>query len=228
MQFTYYGHACFAVVVNGKTLLFDPFITHNALAESINVDTISADYIFVSHGHQDHMADVKRIAERTNAKIVSNYEIVSWFEAQGLKNGHPMNTGGQWAFDFGKAKCVVAQHSSVLPDGTYGGNPMGFIIDGGNNNCFYYAGDTALTMDMKLIPHFCPQLNIALLPIGDNFTMGMEDAALAAEFCGARKVVGLHFDTFGFIKIDHQKAKTTFGEKEIELLLPSIGETIEL
>ena len=228
MQFTYYGHACFSVVVNGKTLLFDPFISYNELAKSINVDEIPADYILLSHGHEDHVADVKRIAERTKAKIVSNFEIVTWFQKQGLENGHPMNTGGKWTFDFGTVKCVVAQHSSVLPDGTYGGNPMGFIIDGGEGKAFYYAGDTALTMDMKLIPHFCPHLTTALLPIGDNFTMGMDDAAIAAEFCGARKVVGLHYDTFGYIKIDHEKAKVTFGEKEIELLLPSIGETIEL
>jgi L-ascorbate metabolism protein UlaG (beta-lactamase superfamily) len=228
MQFTYYGHACFAAIVNGKTLLFDPFISYNELAKSVNIDKIAADYILVSHGHQDHVADVKRIAERTNAKIVSNFEIVSWFEQQGQKNTHPMNTGGKWTFDFGTVKCVVAQHSSVLPDGTNGGNPMGFIVDGGHGNSFYYAGDTALTMDMKLIPHFCPNLNIALLPIGDNFTMGMDDATLAAEFCGARKVIGLHYDTFGFIKIDHAQAKVTFGEKEIELLLPSIGETIEI
>lgn len=104
MQFTYYGHACFSVVVNGKTLLFDPFITYNELAKSINVDEIPADYILLSHGHEDHVADVKRIAERTKAKIVSNFEIVTWFQKQGLENGHPMNTGGKWTFDFGTVK----------------------------------------------------------------------------------------------------------------------------
>lgn len=229
MKITYYGHSCFRVEIGGKALLFDPFISPNPkTAEAgIDINNIKADYVLLSHGHADHVADAEVIARNNGATIIGVYEVVSWFMTKGL-NGHGMNTGGKFNFDFGTVRLVNAVHSSVLPDGTYGGNPVGFVISNKEEGAFYFAGDTALTLDMQLLPKICPPLDFAILPIGDNFTMGMDDAALAAEFCGARKVVGLHYDTFGYIKIDHEKAKVTFGEKEIELLLPSIGETIEL
>src|SRR5687768_9575809 len=128
MKFTYYGHSSFAVEVKGRKILFDPFITPNDLARSIDVDRIEADYIFVSHGHADHVADLKGVAERTGAKVVGAFELTEWISKQGISNVHPMNTGGKWAFDFGTVKCVVAHHSSGLPDGSYGGNPLGFIF----------------------------------------------------------------------------------------------------
>src|SRR6516162_7575843 len=153
MELTYYGHSCFSVVVNGKKLLFDPFITPNELAKHINPDKIEADYILQSHGHVDHIADTVRIAKRTGAKVITSWEIHGWLNAQGVTNTHPMNTGGKWNFGDFLLKCVVAQHSSGLPDGSYGGNPLGFLVMSSNGN-FYYSGDTALTLDMQLIPNW--------------------------------------------------------------------------
>ena len=150
MEITFYGHACFSVKIKDKYILFDPFISPNELAKDINIDSIQADYILLSHGHEDHVADVERIAKKTNAKIVSNFEIVTWFGNKGIENAHPMNHGGSWDFDFGKVKYVNAVHSSTLPDGSSGGNPGGFVIESEEGN-FYFAGDTALHMDMKLI-----------------------------------------------------------------------------
>ncbi|MBV8255315.1 MAG: metal-dependent hydrolase [Chitinophaga sp.] len=226
MKFTYYGHSCFAVEIKGKQILFDPFIRHNELAKKVDIDAIQADYIFVSHGHEDHTADLVELAKRTGATVVSNFEIVTWAGKQGLEKLHPMNTGGKWKFDFGVVKCTVAQHSSGLPDGSYGGNPMGFIFitDEGN---FYYSGDTALTYDMELVPA-AAKLNFAVLPIGDNFTMGVEDAIAAAEMIECSKIIGVHFDTFGYIKIDHKEAIEQFDEAGLELLLPEIGSTTEV
>jgi L-ascorbate metabolism protein UlaG (beta-lactamase superfamily) len=226
MQFTYYGHSCFSLVVNGKKLLFDPFISGNELAASIDINSIEADYILLSHGHFDHVADAEAIAKRTGATIIANYEVAMWLAGKGIVKFHPMNPGGKWKFDFGVVKCVQAVHSSALPDGSNGGTPMGYIIMNDESN-FYYAGDTALTMDMQLIPMFA-DIDLAILPIGDNFTMGMEDAVQAAKMVQTKMVIGVHYDTFGFIKIDHQKAIELFKKNELELKLPGIGETIEI
>jgi L-ascorbate metabolism protein UlaG (beta-lactamase superfamily) len=226
MELTYYGHSCFSVVVNGKKLLFDPFITPNELAKHINPDKIEADYILQSHGHVDHIADTVRIAKRTGAKVITSWEIHGWLNAQGVTNTHPMNTGGKWNFGDFLLKCVVAQHSSGLPDGSYGGNPLGFLVMSSNGN-FYYSGDTALTLDMQLIPNWT-SLDFAVLPIGDNFTMDATDASVCAGMVKCKTVVGVHYDTFGFIKIDHQKSKEIFARSGAELLLPKIGETISL
>ncbi|OWY22339.1 metal-dependent hydrolase [Sphingobacteriales bacterium UPWRP_1] len=227
MKFTYYGHACFSVQIAGKNILFDPFITGNELAKHIDVNQVKADYILISHGHADHVADAPAIARNTQATIVSNYEIVSWFgDKHGYPKGHPMNHGGGWNFNFGKVKYVNAVHSSVLPDGTYGGNPGGFLLQSAEGN-FYYAGDTALTWDMKLIPIFAG-LQFAVLPIGNNFTMGIDDAVIASEFIECETIIGVHYDTFGYIKIDHQQAIQKFAERGRQLLLPKIGQTIEV
>lgn len=226
MKLTFYGHACFSVVVNGKYLLFDPFITPNEKANHINIDEIKADYIFISHGHEDHLADVESIAKRTGAKLISNFEIITWFGTKGIENGHPMNHGGSWKFDFGTVKYVNAIHSSSFPDGSYAGNPGGFIIST-NDKTFYYSGDTALTMDMKLIGAY-EKLDFAVLPIGDNFTMGINDAIIASDFINCAKIVGIHYDTFGYIEINHTKAVNDFKAKQKELLLLEIGETVKL
>lgn len=225
MNLTYYGHSCFGVEVNGKYLLFDPFISQNPLAKNIEIEKIPADYILISHAHGDHVFDVETIASRTNAKIISNYEIVSYYEKKGLK-GHGMNFGGIWQFDFGKVTYVLAVHSSQFPDGAFGGNPGGFIVESNEGN-FYFAGDTALTMDMKLIG-IRYKLDFALLPIGSNFTMDYFDAATCAEFIGCDKIIGIHYDTFPPIKIDHQKAIDEFERNGKELLLMKIGETIAM
>lgn len=224
MQVTYYGHSCFLVEAGGKKLLFDPFISPNELAANIKVDTIEADYILLSHGHADHVADAEAIAKRTGATIVAAYEVAMWFAAKGIEKYHPMNTGGKWNFDFGTVKCVSAAHSSGLPDGSYGGNPMGFVVTAGNES-FYYSGDTALTLDMQLVPKY-KALSFAVLPIGDNFTMDIADAIEAAKMVQCNKVLGVHYDTFGYIKIDKAAAIDAFAKNGITLLLPAIGETI--
>ncbi len=226
MKLTYYGHSCFGVRIKGKNIVFDPFILHNELAKDIQPDSIEADYIFLSHGHADHIADCISIAKRTGCKVVANWEIHEWLNKQGISNTHPMNTGGKWNFDFGTVKCVVAQHSSGLPDGSYGGNPMGFVFTSEEGN-FYYSGDTALTLDMKLIPGWA-KLNFAVLPIGDNFTMDIADAVKSADFIQCNTIVGVHYDTFGFIKIDRKEAVASFQASQKTLLLPAIGETIDI
>jgi L-ascorbate metabolism protein UlaG (beta-lactamase superfamily) len=225
MKVTYYGHSCFAVQVNGKHLLFDPFITPNELAAHIDVNAVEADYILVSHGHHDHIADAVNIARRTGATVISNWEVVSWLNKNGIENTHPMNIGGHWIFDFGKVKCVNAVHSSSLPDGTYGGNPMGFLLETPEGN-FYYSGDTALTFDMKLIGEY-KQMDFALLPIGNNFTMGIDNAIIASDFINCHTIIGLHYDTFGTIRIDHQEAVSKFASAGKQLLLPAIGTSLE-
>lgn len=226
MKYTYYGHSCFLVETNGKKLLFDPFISGNELAKNINIASIEADYILVSHGHVDHIADCVAIAQSTGAKVVCSWEIYEWLGKKGVTNAHPMNTGGQWHFEGFSVRCVVAQHSSGLPDGSYGGNPMGFIISN-EEGSFYYSGDTALTLDMQLIPRWA-KLNFAVLPIGDNFTMGYEDAVEAARMTGCNTIIGVHYDTFGFIKIDHAKATDAFKKAGCTLHLVEIGKSISL
>ena len=224
MNLTYYGHSCFSVTANGKKLLFDPFITGNELAKQVDINSIEADFILLSHGHSDHVGDVESIAKRTGATIIAGYEVAMWFAEKGTKNYHPMNHGGKRAFDFGEVKCVNAVHSSSMPDGSSGGNPMGFIILNDEQN-FYYSGDTALTLDMQLIPLFA-EIDFAVFPIGDNFTMGAEDAVQAAKMVQTNTVIGVHYDTFGYIKIDHEKAAGFFKSQGVDLRLPGIGETI--
>lgn len=226
MQVTYYGHSCFLVEINGKKLLFDPFITPNPLAGKINLSTIKADYILVSHGHWDHIADLITLAKQTKATVISNFEIVTWAEKQGITSTHPMNIGGHWIFDFGKVKCVNAVHSSSLPDGTYGGNPMGFLIETDELN-FYYAGDTALHYDMKLIGDF-KKMHCAFLPLGNNFTMGIDNAVIASQFIRCDRIIGMHYDTFDAIRIDPNEAKRKFEHSGKELHLMSIGQTLKL
>jgi L-ascorbate metabolism protein UlaG (beta-lactamase superfamily) len=226
MKLTYYGHACFAVEAGGKTLVFDPFITPNPLAQKIDIKEIAADFILISHGHSDHVADVVEIAKRTGATVIAPFEVGSWFENKGVENVQAMNHGGAARTPFGRAKLTVAIHSSSMPDGSYGGNPAGFLIETNDGN-FYYSGDTALTSDMKLIGEQT-RLRFAVLPIGDFFTMGIDDALRAAEFVGTTKIVGVHYDTFPPIKIDRAAAIKAAQAAGIELLLPKIGQMIDI
>ena len=225
MKITYYGHASLGIKVGGKNIIVDPFITANELAKHIDITELKADYILITHAHGDHILDVETIAQNTGATIVSNAEITGYYEKKGFKT-HPMNHGGSWNFDFGKVKYVTAIHSSSFPDGTYGGNQGGFVIEGEHKN-IYIAGDTALTYDMKLIP-LRTKLDLAILPIGSNFTMDVEDAIIASDFLECDKVLGYHYDTFGYIKIDHEDAKKKFYDKDKDLMLLEIGESLEL
>ncbi len=226
MNITYYGHAAFLIETNGSKLLFDPFISPNPKADHIDVEAIETDYILLTHGHVDHVADAAAIAKRTGAKVISNFEIVSWYEKQGI-SGHGMNHGGQWHFDFGRVKMVNAIHSSVLPDGTYGGNPCGFVVESAGK-CFYLAGDTALTFDMQLLPMTEPKLDFAILPIGDNFTMGYADAVIASDFIKCDKIIGCHYNSFPPIEIDEAAARKSFSVKNKELILLIPGESIQI
>src|ERR1700683_2972944 len=169
MQITYYGHSCFAVEINGKHLLFDPFVSGNPLAKAVDIKKIKADYIFVSHAHYDHIADAVAIANQTGAIIISNYEIITWLGKNGVKNVHPLNPGGTYFADFGRVKCVNAIHSSSFEDGTYGGTAGGFVVESAEGN-FYYSGDTAITLDMKLVRE-TTELKLAVLCIGGTLTM---------------------------------------------------------
>lgn len=225
MKITFYGHASLGIEVGGKNIIVDPYITANELASHINIDELKADYILVTHAHGDHTLDVEAIAKRTGATIVSNAEIAGYFTKKGLKS-HPMNHGGSWEFDFGTVKYVNAIHSSSFNDGTYGGNPGGFIIEGEHKN-IYIAGDTALTFDMKLIP-LRTKLDLAIFPIGNNFTMDVEDAIIASDFVECDKVLGCHYDTFGYIKINHEEAKKKFFDKGKDLMLLEIGDAIDI
>src|SRR5690606_24832335 len=223
-QITYYGHSCFGVALAGKKLLFDPFIRPNELARDIDPEQIEADYILISHGHEDHIADAVDIAKRTGAMVISNFEITTWLAAQGVENTRPMNTGGKFNTGFGLVKCVTAHHSSSFPDGSYAGNPMGFIIIS-EKKTSYYAGDTALTLDMQLIPELLT-LDFVFFPIGDNFTMDADDAIKACDFVQCDDVIGMHYDTFGYIKIDHKEVLDKFEREGKILTLMKIGETI--
>lgn len=223
---TYYGHSCFSLQLSGKNILFDPFITPNPKADMVDVSTINPDIICISHGHGDHVADAVQIAKQSNAQVIAAYEVTEWLAAQGVTNCIPMNTGGVVNLGFCDIKMVKAEHSSSFPDGTYAGNAVGFVISNAEYT-LYYAGDTALTIDMQLIA-LDYKLDLALLPVGDNFTMGVKDAAKAAKLVACKKIVGMHFDTFPPIEIDHKQAVDYFQKEDLNLILPLINQTIEL
>ena len=226
MKITFYGQNSLAIQIGDTHLLVDPFISGNPLSkDQVDIHSLKADYILLTHAHQDHTLDAETIAKNTNAIIVSNFEIANYYEAKGI-SVHSMNHGGSWEFDFGKVKYVNAIHTSSFPDGTYGGQPGGFVIEGEHKN-IYIAGDTALTMDMKLIP-LQTELDLAILPIGYNYTMGIDDAILASDFVKCDKILGVHYDTFGYIEINHEEAKRKFYDAGKDLMLLDIGESIEL
>jgi len=225
MKYTYYGQSCFLLETSSAKLLFDPFISGNPLAKHIKVEEIAADYILVSHGHGDHVADLVDIAKRTNAKVICMPEIAGWVQKQGVTNIHDMNIG-KFKFDFGTVRMVSATHSSSLPDGSYGGNPVGFVLDVDGMQ-IYFAGDTGLTLDMKLLAELY-QLEYAILPIGGNYTMDPDDAVIAAAYVNCDKVIGVHYDSFPVISIDKNFAVESFKRAQKTLLLPAIGETLAL
>lgn len=225
MKFTYYGQSCFSIEADGKKFLFDPFITHNPLAKHIDIKTIEADYILVSHGHSDHIADLVEIANNTNAQVIAVVEVATWISNQGVKNVTDVNFG-KAKFDFGTLRTVWAVHTSANPDDSYGGNPAGFVLEL-EGKTVYFAGDTALTLEMKILADLY-SLTYAILPIGGHYTMDVDDALIATKYLECDKVIGVHYNTFPPIQIDTKEAVAKFKRENKTLLLPGIGESIEL
>ncbi|MBZ0208012.1 MAG: metal-dependent hydrolase [Flavobacteriales bacterium] len=224
MKLTFYGHSCIGIQTGDAHLLFDPFISGNPLAENIDIDSVPATHVLLSHGHGDHVADAEAILKRTGAMLISNAEICDWYAAKGIKRSTPMNIGGETDLGSFRVRFTMAQHSSTMPDGASGGDPGGFVILTGEGN-IHHAGDTGLMLDMQLLKRHA--LRFACLPIGDNYTMGFADAVEAAKFMGVDTVVGMHYNTFPAITIDLEAAKAAFASANIQLLLPAIGETIK-
>lgn len=225
MKYTYYGQSCFLLETETKKFLFDPFISQNPLAAQVDITKIEADYILVSHGHGDHVGDLIRLAKQTKATIIAIPEVIDWVMKQGIENVHPMNFG-KHTFDFGTVRMVWAIHSAGLPDGSYGGNPAGFVVELEDKQ-IYFAGDTGLTLEMKLLADLY-RLDYAILPIGGNYTMDVDDAVIAADYINCSNIIGVHYNTFPVIKIDPGRAVESFKRAQKLLLLPAIGETITL
>jgi L-ascorbate metabolism protein UlaG (beta-lactamase superfamily) len=226
MKFEYFGHACFMIDTGNEKLLFDPFIRQNPLAADVSIENIHADYVFISHAHADHLADIELFTKTSSTQVICNFEIMNWLQKKGLSNFAPLNIGGQRQFKFGKVRMTQAIHSSSFSDGTYGGTAAGFLIEF-NNKVIYYAGDTALFSDLKLISELYA-IDWALLPIGGVFTRDEFDACKAAQLLKCNQIIGLHFDTFEAIKIDKKNAMQLFNEQQMQLHIPTIQQTIIL
>jgi L-ascorbate metabolism protein UlaG (beta-lactamase superfamily) len=198
IKITWLGHSAFTLDIDGHLVLVDPFLTGNPLA-AVDPASLHPELILVSHAHSDHTSDVVEIAARSGAKVVANWEICQWLQAQGISNVHPQNTGGGWDHGILHCKFTVAHHSSSFPDGTYGGNPQGFILTARGKR-LYYAGDTDVFSDMQLIG--AKGIDLAFLPIGDNFTMGPEDSLQAIHYIKPQFVIPMHYKTFGMVDQD--------------------------
>ncbi|MGJ1433780.1 metal-dependent hydrolase [Sphingobacterium spiritivorum] len=227
MKVTYYGQSCVLFDFDGHQVLLDPFITYNPIAEHVDVNALHPEYIFVSHAHQDHVADLLTVQKNSNATVATVVETAAWVRKQGVSDDKVVefNLGGTIETTFGKAKMVIAIHTNSTPDGAYGGWPVGYVFFAGGKK-IYFAGDTALTYDMKLLEDL--QLDWAFLPIGGHYTMDVEDAVKAAQFINCKHIVGIHYNTFPPITIDVEEAKRKFSEAGLQLSLPGIGESLTL
>lgn len=225
-QLTWLGHAAWVVELDQTKILVDPFLTGNPSA-LVSADSLQADYIFLTHGHADHLGDTVDIAKRTGATVVCNYEIATWLsEKHAVLNTKGMNLGGWIPLPFGRAQHTIAFHSSQLPDGSYGGNPGGFLFEGAGKR-LYFAGDTALFSDMKLIGENV--LDAAILPIGDLFTMGIDDSVRAAQFLQPKCVFPSHYNTWPPIQQDVSDWANRVRQKSTARpVTPRVGEVVTL
>lgn len=225
VEVTFLGHSAFQIQSGEQQILIDPFLTGNPQA-AVSADDVNPNFIALTHGHGDHIGDTVAIAKRTGAKVIANYEICEWLKAQGIENVHPQHIGGGFNHEFGYLKLTTALHGSMLPDGSNGGMPGGllFKLDGVN---VYHAGDTGLFSDMKLIGE--DAIHLAILPIGDNFTMGPDDSIKAINFLAAQKVVPCHFNTFGWIEQDVEAwAERVNEDTSASPVVLKSGESIKL
>lgn len=222
---TWYGHAALGLEVGGKKLLVDPFLSDNPMATA-SPDDVEADYILISHGHGDHVGDAAAIAKRTGAVVISNFEIAEWFQNRGVKS-HAQHLGGGYRHPFGYLKLTLALHGSMLPDGSYGGNPAGFLLTTAEDRKLYLAGDTGLFGDMRLIGE--EGVDLAVLPIGDNFTMGPDDAVRAVKLLQPQHVIPIHYNTWDLIEQDAREwANRVEKETTSQPHLLKPGETFSL
>ncbi|MCB9159002.1 MAG: metal-dependent hydrolase [Caldilineaceae bacterium] len=228
IKLTYYGHSTFGIETDDAKLIVDPFFAPNNPAATVKVDEVEADFILVTHGHGDHVADLVPLAKQTGALVICNFEIANWLGNQGVENVHAMHIGGGYDFPFGRAKMTIAHHGSGLPDGSYGGNPAGFLLHLNEGADIYISGDTALTYDMRLIGE-AGGVDLAILCMGDNFTMGPDDAVRAAQFVQAKHVIPCHYDTFPPIRQDADAfAKKLYDAAEIDCTVMAVGDEFTL
>jgi L-ascorbate metabolism protein UlaG (beta-lactamase superfamily) len=234
MKVTYFGHSAFQIELGADggpatTLLVDPFITGNGLAEGAGVKAadLEPDVVLLTHAHGDHWGDTVAIVERTGALVVAQFEVVQYLErAHGYTNAHPMNTGGTWVFDWGRVTQTYARHSSSFPDGTYGGLCSGFILEA-EEKTVYNSGDTCAFAEMAWIGEDY-DLDLAFLPIGDDFTMGPKEAARCVEMLRPKLVVPVHYNTFPLIRADPQDFARRVGEAGFEARVLAPGEALTL
>lgn len=224
-KFTWFGHATLGLETGGFKLLIDPFFTGNPAA-STTADGVEADFILVSHGHGDHVGDAVAIAARTGALIISNHEIATWFSMQGVQKVHGQHLGGGFLHPFGYLKLTLALHGSQLPDGSDGGNPAGFLLTTTDGKKIYMAQDTGLFGDMTLIGE--EGLDLAVIPIGDNYTMGPDDALRAVKMLKPKTVVPIHYNTFDLLKQNPQAwAKRVEQETTTKVNILKPGSSLE-